>query len=84
MTERRKAQRHKTYKAARIAFDDRRAVINCLVKNLSDAGACIAVESPVGIPDTFNLVFDSSEPVRSCHVIWRTAKQIGVEFQQAR
>ncbi|MGH6771221.1 MAG: PilZ domain-containing protein [Xanthobacteraceae bacterium] len=81
MAERRKVPRHKTYKAARIAFDEWRAAITCLVKNLSGAGACIAVESPIGIPDTFDLVFDSGEPGRACHVVWRTAKQIGVEFR---
>jgi hypothetical protein len=80
MTERRRVPRHKTYKAARITFDHGRAAITCVVKNLSDGGACIAVESPVGIPDAFDLVFDSEAPDRACHVVWRTAKQIGVEF----
>ena len=81
VAEHRTAARHRTYKVARIAFQGGRAVITCLVRNLSDMGACIAVDNPIGIPDSFNLVFDSGEPSRMSRVIWRKEKQIGVEFQ---
>jgi len=81
MQERRQAPRHKTYKAARIAFQGGRAVITCLVRNLSDTGACLAVDNPIGIPDSFNLVFDSGEPSRMSRVIWRKEKQVGIAFQ---
>jgi hypothetical protein len=50
------------------------------VRNLSTTGACLSVESPVGIPDTFNLVFDSGEPSRMARVIWRKAKLMGIAF----
>jgi hypothetical protein len=81
MAEHRRAPRHRTYKAARIAFGGRRAVITCLVRNLSETGACLGVERPIGIPDSFNLVFDSGEPSRMCQVVWRTVTRIGIEFQ---
>ena len=42
-------------------------------------GACLRVESPIGISDTFDLVLDNA-PVRNCHVTWRKATQIGVAF----
>src|SRR6516165_554075 len=78
--ERRASPRRRTYKVARIGFGGGRAVITCLIRNLSETGACLGVESPVGIPDKFNLVFESGEPSRMCHVMWRKAKLIGVEF----
>jgi len=81
MAELRNASRHRTYKAARIAFQGGRAVITCLVRNLSDTGACLSVDNPIGIPDSFNLVFDSGEPSRMSRVIWRSARQVGVAFQ---
>src|SRR5712692_5656597 len=59
MTELRGAPRQRTYKAARIASSGGRAVITCLVRNLSQTGAFLSVDSPVGIPDSINLVFDS-------------------------
>jgi hypothetical protein len=66
MADRRNAPRGKTYKVARIAFGGNRAVIGCLVRNLSEAGACLAVESQIDIPDRFNLVFDSGQSSRTC------------------
>jgi hypothetical protein len=66
-------------KGARIVFKGHEALIDCTVSNLSDRGARLKVESPIGIPDTFDLVLDNA-PVRSCRVTWRKATQIGVEF----
>ena len=81
MDERRHFGRHRTYKGARIAFKDDRAAIQCVVRNLSDAGACLAVESPVGIPETFHLVFNTGEQGRSCRIVWRGKDRVGVAFQ---
>ena len=77
--ERRNEARRRVLKRAHIAFNGHMAVIDCVVRNLSDRGACLNVESPVGIPDTFDLVIDRAS-VRNCRVTWRTATQIGVEF----
>jgi hypothetical protein len=77
--ERRKAARHRTLKGARITFHDHAVAIDCTVRNLSDEGACLKVASPIGIPNTFDLVLDSA-CVRHCRVTWRKATQIGVEF----
>jgi hypothetical protein len=80
MTERRNAPRQKTYKVGRIAFGGNRAVMGCIVRNLSDTGACLGVESPVDLPDAFNLVFDSGKASRTCYVMWRTDRRMGVAF----
>jgi hypothetical protein len=68
----------RAFNRARIAFKGGWATIGT-VHNLSDRGACLNVESYIGIPDTFDLVLDNA-PVRSCRVTWRKATQIGVEF----
>jgi hypothetical protein len=80
MDERRKALRHRTLKAGSINFN-RAAGIDCRVRNLSPAGACLEVASQVGIPNDFTLVIDSDHFHQSCHVIWRTATRLGVEFR---
>jgi hypothetical protein len=77
--ERRKETRRRVLKGAQIAFKGRGAVIDCMVRDLSDGGACLKVASPIGIPDTFELVLDLAT-VRHCRVVWRKATQIGVEF----
>jgi hypothetical protein len=80
--ERRNVARHRCLKRAHIAVEDHGAVIDCVVYDLSELGACLNVESPIGIPDSFDLVVTHA-PVRKCRVAWRTATQIGVEFAQA-
>jgi hypothetical protein len=76
---RRKRSRRRVLKGAQITFAHRTAAIDCVVRDLSDGGACLKVFSPIGIPDTFELRLDSAS-VRCCRVIWRKASQIGVEF----
>jgi diguanylate cyclase (GGDEF)-like protein len=64
---------------AQIVFKGRGAVIDCAVLNLADGSACLKVESPIGIPDSFDLVIDQAT-AGNCRVAWRKATQIGVEF----
>jgi hypothetical protein len=80
MLERRAVPRQRTYKGARISFAGDRSVINCIVRNVSSTGAALEVDSPVGVPDTFNLVFVGGEPYRMCQVMWRRGRRIGVKF----
>ena len=79
MDERRKVQRHRTLKAGSITFN-RDGGLDCRVRNLSPAGACLEVASQVGIPDDFVLVVEVDHVRTPCHVIWRTATRLGVEF----
>ena len=80
MEERRTVLRHRTLKAGHIAFN-RAGTIDCRVRNLSPAGACLEVANQAGIPDDFTLVIDSDHVTQACHVIWRTATRMGVEFR---
>lgn len=82
MDERRKVLRHRTLKAGSITFN-RAAGIDCRVRNLSPAGALLEVASQVGIPDEFMLVVEIDHLKAPCHVIWRTATRIGVQFNAA-
>jgi hypothetical protein len=75
--------RYRVLKGAHITFKGHGAAIDCAVRNLSDRGACLKVESPIGIPDSFDLVLDPASvrtSVRNCRVTWRKATRIGVEF----
>jgi hypothetical protein len=79
MDEHRNARRHRVLKGGTISFNGA-AGISCTVRNLSDTGAALDVISPVGIPERFALVMDGDEHGRSCHVIWRKEKRIGIAF----
>jgi hypothetical protein len=78
--ERRRQQRARTLKSARILFNQRRSVIDCTVRNLSPTGACLNVASAIGIPERFDVMFDADQSVRSCRMVWHKEKQVGIEF----
>ena len=82
LEERRKIVRHRTLKAGSINFN-RAGGIDCRVRNFSPAGACLEVTSQVGIPEHFELVIEHDHFRSSCHVIWRTATRLGIEFKAA-
>ena len=56
------------------------AAVDCVIRNMSETGAGLEVESPVGIPDEFRLLIKPEFLKRNCRVVWRSAKRIGVEF----
>lgn len=81
MENRRRQERQRTLKAGKIIFNHKTCVVDCTVRNLSDAGACLQVASVVGIPEAFDLVIPLDPVVRSCTVKWRSADRIGVAFR---
>ena len=82
MIENRKSQRHKVFKAATIEFN-RAGGISCIVRNISEGGACLDVASPFGIPADFDLHIVGATGGQPSHVVWRTEKRIGVAFTDA-
>jgi len=77
--ERRITGRRKVLKAGTIAFGQA-AGIDCRIRNISDKGACLEVESQFGIPETFTLVVPHDAIMRVAHIQWRSANRIGIAF----
>ena len=71
--------RHRVFQGAQIRFNGLNSVIDCVIRDTSDAGARLSVASSVGIPQTFDLALEGA-PSRACRVVWRKPSQIGVEF----
>jgi hypothetical protein len=80
MTERRKPARRKTLKGGRIIFNEGWGTFSCTIRNISESGAKLQVESVLGIPSEFTLNFDDGSPPRKCVVKWRNPTTLGVEF----
>jgi hypothetical protein len=55
--------------------------VPCTIRNLSATGACLQVQTTVGIPAVFDFSI-AGEPVRTCKTVWRDDTQIGVMFIQ--
>jgi hypothetical protein len=80
MSEKRKHPRQRMLKPGRIVFNHKYSVISCTVRNLSVGGACLEVASTIGIPDCFDLAFETDVSTRPCHVAWKSERRIGVAF----
>jgi hypothetical protein len=79
MENRRRQECHRTLKSGKIIFNHQTSVVDCTIRNVSDTGACLHVNSVVGIPESFDLLMDDIK--RSCNVKWRTTNRMGVSFQ---
>ena len=80
MEDRPKVQRGRTLKAGSIVSNSA-AGVDCRVRNMSAAGACLEVTSQVGVPNDFVLVVGYDRFKQACHVIWRSDTRLGVEFR---
>jgi hypothetical protein len=78
--DRRQTTRKRTLKGARIIFNHRRSVINCVVHNLTAHGALLRVPNIFGIPSDFDIQLDGEAEHHSAHVVWRNKDKLGVRW----
>jgi hypothetical protein len=84
MAENRRAQRQRALKSGKIMVEGGGggSVFDCLVRNLSDTGALLEIESSLGIPDSFALSIGQAPHLRThrVHVVRREVTRLGVAF----
>ena len=75
--ERRGAFRYDVRVKAGLALDHKSPRVDCVIRDISQTGAMIEVETASVLPDEFTLVFS-----RECRVVRRSAdgKKFGLEF----
>jgi hypothetical protein len=79
MIERRTTQRIRTFMGGSILFGSAPAV-DCLVRNLSEKGALLTLDSTYAIPDEFTVLMRPEIRKRACRVVWRVEDRLGVQF----
>lgn len=79
MDEHRMKPRLRALKAGRLVLPGGYSTFDCMIRNLSEGGAKITLESTVPIPDRFDLRFEDGT-THPCRVCWRNSKEMGVEF----
>jgi hypothetical protein len=72
------APRRRVLKAGVISVGG--GTIDCTVRNISDTGAALEVVTPLYIPDRFKLIVQSDGLNRSCRIVWRKERRIGIAF----
>lgn len=78
-SERRQTRRHKTLKGGLILYGLAPAV-PCVIRNLSEIGACLELDDIGLIPDQFAVLIKPEDIKRNCQAIWRADKRLGVQF----
>jgi hypothetical protein len=56
--------------------------VPCIIRNISERGACLQVQTTTGIPAIFDFQRAGEPTVRRCKTIWRDDTRIGVMFIQ--
>jgi hypothetical protein len=64
--------------AGTIEFDG--GAIDCVVRDMSIAGAALDVPSSRSIPEHFTLALHADRQRIPCHIVWRNEERMGVAF----
>jgi hypothetical protein len=84
MSEHRQSTRQKSFLRGCIYFNDRRTVIDCLVRDVSDHGARLRFSDSISIPDSFELHIPQKNQTLRVTARWRHGMDVGVSFTDAR
>jgi hypothetical protein len=76
--------RIRTFLKGIVYYDNRRASIECTIRDLSDTGARIAFTTLVTLPDNIELHIPQKEMTLPAQVRRRDGNEIGVSFQNQR
>lgn len=80
--EKRKSFRHPMRRAAEVIFDAHKPAVRCVIWDISDGSARLAVAYPLAnLPHRFTLVmFKNDDVQRNCEVVWIDTRYVGVKF----
>jgi len=80
----RKAQRRPMRRAAVVSFAHASKCFACVVWDMSDSGARLAIACPTAeVPHKFDLLLTKDGDVRrSCEIVWTNSRFVGVKFLQ--
>ena len=78
-----KPEGRRTFLACKVITNYGQSSIDCVVRQMSDAGAVIEVESVHGIPEQFHLMIPGEGAPQPCRRAWQSDRQIGLMFETA-
>lgn len=79
MRERRGARRYPSMTRAMIVFGEPKVEIECVIRNISEAGALLVTPQAERVPVEFTLL-SLYHPHMPCRVAWKREWRIGVQF----
>ena len=79
--ERRSAPRSRVFFGGEILIDSELPVVECHVKNVSNSGASLFVESGDPLPSQFDLFIRKTNERRRAVVTWNNGRRLGVAYR---
>ena len=76
----RRQRRRRRFRSGSISSRDLAISAECIVKDYHSSGAKLEIEDTSDIPDLFTLVIPEDGTEVECEVVWKSPKQVGVEF----
>ena len=75
------AIRQRTFLKGMLYFDNRRASIECVVRDMSDSGACLTFDHPANVPDNVELFIPNKQQTLRARVQRRGPNEVGIAFE---
>ena len=84
MQERRKTARPRTYFNGQIVYNERSALMDCLVRNFTGHGAKLVFTNTATVPREFELFIARHDRRLRARMVWCNGNEAGVAFEHAR
>jgi hypothetical protein len=78
MEDRRRGNRERCLLGAKIEYNDRRSIMDCVIRDRSPSGMRIRLPEAATIPVEFDLVLPDRGQKHKMRVVWRVGDQIGL------
>jgi hypothetical protein len=81
MQDRRERVRDKVLLGGVAEINERGSTMDCVVRNLSESGACVEFDSTTSIPDQMRITIARKGRSFFGEMIWRQANRVGLAFR---
>ncbi|BBB99515.1 ribosomal protein L19 [Bradyrhizobium japonicum] len=81
MQDRRQSVRDKVFFGAVAEINERGSTMDCVVRNISEGGACVEFGDAVHLPEELNLSVARKGRSFLARLIWRQANKVGLAFR---
>ena len=81
MLDRRQSPRDKVLYGGVAETNERGSTMDCVVRNVSETGACVELDSSGRLPEQFNLKIPRKGRSFLAKLIWRQANRVGLAFR---
>ncbi|WFU36535.1 PilZ domain-containing protein [Bradyrhizobium brasilense] len=81
MQDRRQSVRDKVFYGAVAEINERGSTMDCVVRNISEGGACVEFSDAAQLPEEMNLSVARKGRSFLARLIWRQANKVGLAFR---